>query len=325
MTFALLALNSCGPRTRIESNDSRESLSASDSRIIAACCAEEKTKPRAPLPLKESRSSGRDSLLWVGCGITRKAFMSRLAAAFEAKSGTHIEIQGGGATRGIRDVAAGRADLGGSCRPRIAHPAETGAVLHPVAWDALVVIVHKSNRLKDITHEQLRSILEGRITNWSELGGADRRISVLVRKGYNSGVGRMLRILLFHDASARFLGATRSFRSSGGLEKALEKDPGGIAVTGISSARKRSLSILRLDGAIPGAEEIISGRYPLVRPLYLVSARHPSRKVRQFIAFAQGEGQRVIALEGCASLAAGQTLWRQYRSSLRAAQMSIGK
>ena len=47
-----------------------------------------------------------DALLWAGCGVTKKAFMAEIAAAFEAKTGTHIKLEGGGATRGIRDTAA---------------------------------------------------------------------------------------------------------------------------------------------------------------------------------------------------------------------------
>ncbi|WP_455210225.1 hypothetical protein, partial [Kaarinaea lacus] len=42
---------------------------------------------------------------WAGCGITKKAFMAELAAAYEAKTGIKVDLQGGGATRGIRDTA----------------------------------------------------------------------------------------------------------------------------------------------------------------------------------------------------------------------------
>ena len=47
------------------------------------------------------------TLHWAGCGITRKAFMSELAAAYERRTGVTIEVGGGGATKGIRDTAKG--------------------------------------------------------------------------------------------------------------------------------------------------------------------------------------------------------------------------
>jgi phosphate transport system substrate-binding protein len=41
------------------------------------------------------------TLKWAGCGITKKAFMAELALAYENKTGIRIELEGGGATKGI--------------------------------------------------------------------------------------------------------------------------------------------------------------------------------------------------------------------------------
>lgn len=85
-------------------------------------------------------------LRWVGCGISKKAYMVALAEAYEKKTGVKIDLEGGGATRGIREVAASTADIGGSCRRRIfGAEAERSVTQVPVAWDALVVIVNKNN------------------------------------------------------------------------------------------------------------------------------------------------------------------------------------
>ena len=58
-----------------------------------------------------SKRAEASELKWVGCGITKKAFMKELAAAYEKKTATKIIIKGGGATKGIRTVAGGVADL----------------------------------------------------------------------------------------------------------------------------------------------------------------------------------------------------------------------
>ena len=49
---------------------------------------------------------------WAGCGITKKAFMAELAHAYEAKTNVKVILEGGGATRGIRDTVSLRIDLG---------------------------------------------------------------------------------------------------------------------------------------------------------------------------------------------------------------------
>ncbi|MET0001914.1 MAG: phosphate ABC transporter substrate-binding protein, partial [Candidatus Thiodiazotropha lotti] len=48
-------------------------------------------------------------LSWVGCGITRNAFMADLANAYYEKTGVNINISGGGATKGIRAITSKQA------------------------------------------------------------------------------------------------------------------------------------------------------------------------------------------------------------------------
>jgi phosphate transport system substrate-binding protein len=250
------------------------------------------------LILFSSQSFSADDLNWVGCGITRKAFMKSLAEAYEQKTGIHIEIHGGGATRGIRDVAALKAEIGGSCRYKIDNSSEEkSAMLDPVAWDALVVIVHKNNPVNNITMKQIHDIYQGKITNWKELGGNSAPIEVFARKGKISGVGRALRKLVFANYDENFA-ATQFFKSSGPLEKGIEGNSiNAIGVTGISSARKRDVKILKLDGMDPTPENIRNGSYTLYRPLYLIynPDNERTKDVKDFLSFAHSrEGKEII-------------------------------
>jgi phosphate transport system substrate-binding protein len=208
---------------------------------------------------------------WVGCGITKKAFMSGLATAYEEETGIKIDIQGGGATKGIREVSRLGADMGGACRYVLeGHPEEDQVKMIPMAWDALVVITHKDNPVDSISVEELEAIYRGELDNWKSLGGNSAPIRVFVREGKISGVGRTLRELVFKDSEFEFAAADRQFPSSGPLEQAIETEPNAVAVTGISSARKRDVKILKLNGRDPSYENIKNGDYLLYRPLYLV-------------------------------------------------------
>lgn len=248
-----------------------------------------------------SSASAALTLSWVGCGITKKAFMAELAAAYEKKSGTRITIEGGGATKGIRKVAAIGADLGGSCRYRLEDtPLEEGVKFNPVAWDALVVITHKENPVESISMEQLKRLYRGEISNWKELGGEDRPLKLLARNGRISGVGLSIRQLVFGDPEMDFV-ADRLFPSSGPLEKAVEQDPASVAITGISSARKRNVKVLSLEGKRPSYENIKSGNYLLYRPLYLVtrSQGEHADEIARFLAFSHSrEGREIIRSNG---------------------------
>ncbi len=254
-----------------------------------------------PAPTSENQQEG--ILRWVGCGITKKAFMSALAKAYEKKYGLTIQIEGGGATRGIRDVLAGHADLGGACRtPLPANALEAAVNLYPIAWDALVVIVHPDNPLENITLQQLHDVYAGKLRYWDELDGnlPHERIRLFVRQGKISGVGYTLRQKLFADTTVDFP-ADHVFKSSGPLEKALEQDPWALGVTGISSASKRNLKMVSLNGLEPTYENIRSGEYLMYRPLYLTynSTHGNYHLIRRFIAFAHSkEGQRIVRENG---------------------------
>lgn len=255
-------------------------------------------------------TEGHD-LLWSGCGITKKAFMAELGKAYTVKTGVNVVIKGGGATKGIRNAANGSVDIGGACRATITNIKEESAAYQiPVAWDALVVVVNKENPVDSITFKQLQQLYIGQIKNWKELGGNDAPIELYERKGKLSGVGRTLRELVFANYEQNF-SAKFSVSSSGPLEKGILKNINGIGTTGVSSAKRRDLKILKLDDKEPSYENIKKGHYLLYRPLYLVttSPRRSSDKVKKFISFALSkEGKSIIRKAGTVPYADAMSL-----------------
>jgi phosphate transport system substrate-binding protein len=246
-------------------------------------------------------SKPSEGLVWGGCGITKKAFMSELAKAYEAKTGTHIELQGGGATKGIRGVSKGTINIGGACRASMEFNNKERYVKQvPVAWDAIVFAVHKNNPIDNITMKQVRDIYEGKITNWSQLGGKDAPIDLFVRASKISGVGQTLRELVFHDTEKEFTSKAHVVRSSGPAEKAVEKTITAMTATGVSSAKRRNVKIISVEGHQPSYENIKAGKYMLYRPLYLVTKLNVTNSlVKDFIKYATSEeGKKIIRRAG---------------------------
>lgn len=245
-------------------------------------------------------AQAKEVLQWAGCGISKKAFMSELAKAYTKKTGIQIKLSGGGATKGIRNAAKGAIHIGGACRVTIERsPEERDAFQIPVAWDALVAFVNKDNPVDNITFKQLNKIYLGEITNWKELGGKNAPIELYVRRGKLSGVGRTLRELVFANYDQEFK-AQYVVKSSGPVEKGVLKNKNGFGVSGISSAKKRDLKLLKLDGKAPTYENIKNGSYALYRPLYLVIKRgNKTPLVRDFVKYAVSpEGQKIIRAQG---------------------------
>lgn len=265
-------------------------------------------------PLKE--------INWVGCGVSKTAFMQELSNAYAKKSGVQINIDGGGATRGIREVASGKAHLGGSCRlPLVMRNkdgsysvdlAENTVKMVPLAWDALVVIVNDKNPITKISEDQLRDVYTGNITNWRELGSTvDAPINLYARDGKISGVERTMRQLIFNNNDQEFTPRTTNLASSGKIEQAIEKDPNGLGVSGMSSSRLRKLKMLSLNGQEPTRENLKAGTYKYFRLLFLVAGKEFDKtpELRDFVKFATSmEGQNVIDKSGTLSYIHGLKL-----------------
>lgn len=238
-----------------------------------------------------------------GCSISNVGYLSALAREFERRTGMRVFVRGGGSVVGLEDLKDGNVDFAASCRGRMPDdPRDIQFV--QVAWDALVFIVHQNNPVSNISLDEVRSVYSGRITNWRKLGGHDGPIELFVarsRRGL-SGVGQSLRHLVLDGRAVRSPNA-RFVASSGIVEQLVEKTPGGFAATGFTSARKRKVKILKVNGVYPTVKNIINGEYGLKRPLFLVIPPNPKPEVVRFLSFALSEeGQHFISSQGVVSL-----------------------
>jgi phosphate transport system substrate-binding protein len=245
-----------------------------------------------------------------------------MVAAYEKKTGIKVELKGGGATKGIRQVSNKEVDIGGTCRHILVNQntlmndsEERRVQLTPVAWDALVVMVHKDNPVDNLTLDQLRGIYKGKITNWKELGGKDAPIELYVRKGKISGVGRTLRELLFYNYEEEFV-AKHVEEETATLERDMVTNPNGVGVTGVSSANKirKIAKLLKLEGKDPSYDNIKTGQYLLYRPLYIVTRLDErNTEVRKFVQFiSSDEGKAIMRQVGTVPYEDAVNLWLTY-------------
>jgi phosphate transport system substrate-binding protein len=237
-----------------------------------------------------------------GCSISNVGYLTALAGEYERRTGTKVFVRGGGSLVGIEDLKNGSVDFAASCRGREAGDPK-GLQFIQVAWDALVFIVHKSNPVSNISLDNVRAIYEGKIANWRQLGGRDALIKLFVsqsRRGL-SGVETSVRDMLLSGKAVESPNA-RFVPSSGIVEQLVETTPDGFAATGFSSASKRRVRMLKVNGVYPTMKAIIAGKYGLRRPLFLLVPANPKPEVMKFVSFALSEdGQRFISSQGVVS------------------------
>lgn len=159
----------------------------------------------------------------------------------------------------------------------------------PLAWDALVFIVHPDNKVKSLTQEQIRKIYTGKITNWKEVGGADHKINAYTRDP-DSGSQEKMETLVMQGEKMIDLPQMQLMTMMSPYFS-VEADEWGIAYTPYyfcdrMVADLRSVKVLAVDGASPTPETILNGvqgkanAYPYFSQIYAaVRANEPEQSV----------------------------------------------
>lgn len=204
--------------------------------------------------------------------------------------GTTIQVSGGGSGTGIAALVNGTTTIADASRAmkddekaRVLSQRHAPAHETRVALDALAVYVHASNQVPPLTLEQLSGIYRGQITNWKDVGGADRRI-ILYSRENNSGTYVYFKEHVLHDAD--FATTAQTLPGTAAVINAVSRDPGGIGYGGIAYARGvRAVSLVGTAGTpvAPTMETATSGAYPLARFLFMYTAGEPTDTAKDFL------------------------------------------
>ena len=92
--------------------------------------------------------------------------MGILIESFEG-NGIDVTYNPTGSGAGITAALEGRADIGLSSRALKEQEQEKLQGID-VAYDGIVIVVNKANKLTDITTEQIKDVFTGKITNWKD-------------------------------------------------------------------------------------------------------------------------------------------------------------
>ncbi|MCF2970013.1 phosphate ABC transporter substrate-binding protein [Synechococcus sp. Nb3U1] len=203
-----------------------------------------------------------------------------------------------GSNAGMQALMNGQIQLAATSRPLNATEVQAGIQAIPIAKDALAVAVSINNPYKGgLTLQQLADIFQGRITNWSQVGGPNRPIRVLNR-ARQSGTYTVFQDLVLLGLSFAPDGpnfTTASEDATTPLLRALGED--GITYSTVDQVEnQQTVRIVPIDGQMPTREAIQRGSYPLSRSVFLAVPQQTSPAVANFINYAASDaGQQIIS------------------------------
>lgn len=201
--------------------------------------------------------------------------------------GVRVDVQSGGSSRGVADARSGLADIG--MASRALKPEENDLVAHTIAMDGIGVILHRSNPVQSLAGEQIKAIYTGQITHWKEVGGKDARITVGNRAEGRSELELFLPYFKLKNSEVKaqlILGENQQ------TIKTVAGNPGAIAYVSIGAAEYEAaqgtpIRLLPMEGVAASVANVRDGRFPLSRPLNLVTKGEATGLAKRFLDFAR--------------------------------------
>ncbi len=232
-------------------------------------------------------------LRYAGATTLQQYFLPEAAIAFEGHTGGRLLVQGGNTDPGLAALAAGKIDLAGAGRFLTAGEKAAGLVETLIGWDALAVVVHASNPLENLNRSQLQGLFSGEIHNWQQVGGPSLPVQV-VSSPLGSGMRAAVEILVLggRPFTRRELVAARAVD----CDDQVARYAGGIGLISHSMVEVRDVKVLTVDGVLLTRDNVAAHRYPLIKPLQLVTRGKPRGLAEKFIQFSlSAEGQEMLS------------------------------
>ncbi len=249
-------------------------------------CAPSSTPTSLSPTVGATTSQSQQTIKFFGSSSTVKC-LTLLAEAYEAKDPTikveSVSIsQSEGAIASLKNNVVDIAGSSGKLKPED----DNGQIQYrEVAKDLLVVATHSSVQgVTNLTTAQLRAIYKGEITNWKELGGPDAAIVLLDRPEDESAKKLLRQYYLETDQTTD---QAIILSKEGELIDTLKSTPYAIGAFSRAASLIDRLPVnhLSLNNVEPTAENLGTGKYPMVRSIGIVWQKTPSSTTQKFIDF----------------------------------------
>ncbi|MCC6980752.1 MAG: phosphate ABC transporter substrate-binding protein [Candidatus Melainabacteria bacterium] len=224
-----------------------------------------------------------------------------------------VSINKGDTSQGIAALINRTTDLASASRDLtddevvLSHKHKVRLKKVAVARDSVAVFVNGDNPVEDVTMEELKDIFNGKIANWSKVGGKDEPIQVFAREE-GSGttkffVGHVLK-------KTKIAPSAKTVESIEIMMDSIASNKNAIGYAGMGAASEahgkvKSLKLQLINGGTAvgaTAATAITG-YPLSRPLFMFMDHEPKPSAQKFIDFCLSpEGQKLVETAGYASI-----------------------
>jgi phosphate transport system substrate-binding protein len=207
-------------------------------------------------------------------------------------------------TGGIEGTKAGRLTVGIITRALNDEEKREGLVYRAVTRIPVVVGVHKSLPVSNLTDSQVCDIFSGKIKSWKDIGGGDGKMIVLARKKDDNSME------IFREKMACFnhlqLGPDTVLLVRGNeVLDSLANRPGtvGITVAGSAMMDRPNIKAVAVGAISPTLEAVKGGKYKYFNEVGVVTIGEAKGTTRRFLEFVGGsEAEKIVEKFGMAAV-----------------------
>lgn len=249
----------------------------------------------------------KESVITVKGSDTMVQLAQRWAEQYmKSKSSTQVQVTGGGSGTGLSALINGTTDICASSRPmkdsekqQLTEKYQSAGVEVKVARDGLTVYLNSENPVKELTLGQVKDIYTKKITNWKQVGGPNEGI-VLYGRENSSGTYEFFKEHVLNKED--FANEMQALPGTAAVVNAVKSDKKGIGFGGVGYSQGLKEAAIKSESGesfLPTKENILNGKYPISRYLYLYLRKTPEGEVKNFLDFIlSADGQKIVADEG---------------------------
>jgi phosphate transport system substrate-binding protein len=219
---------------------------------------------------------------------------------------TSIQVTGGGSGVGLAALINGTTDIANSSRPikqseidKLKSRYNTLGVEIPCAKDGITIYLNESNKVEELTLQQLSDIYTAKITNWKQVGGDNAEIRLYGREN-SSGTYVYFKENVIKDDYAA---SCQTLPGTAAVVNAVKKDKNGIGYGGAAYAAGVKHCKVKKDSNseayLPTADNVAKNQYPITRYLYMYMRNRPTGEIKKYIDWILSpDGQKIVTEVG---------------------------
>lgn len=220
----------------------------------------------------------------------------KLAMKYEETESVKIEVNQIGSSAGITNATNGVSEIGMSSRDlKDEEAAQLEEII--IAYDGIVIVTHPSNKVENLTMEQVKQIFTGKVKNWKELGGEDLEIVVVSREDGSGSRDAFQEIVGY--SSGELIRNAIVASGNGNIKTTVATNKHAVGFISFEYIDE-TIYPMKINGVEPTAQNVLDQKYSLSRPfLFVYKEGELTAAGQQFIDYILNpKGQEIVSEAG---------------------------